>query len=191
MKLGNYIIAAATFFLAALANSLGNQIEWLMRIEPGPELMGCGAAEDRNGRLVIGSSAGALRSIDRSGRLLWQIRTGPQVFGYSAISSKGVIYQCPENNTTFAVAPNGNERWRIKSSSTLEASAAVAPSGDVYVSLECLTALDSSGQVKWKQTPIRGGGPQLLELMESFIVDHKMELFTPCLLMGRRNGSAR
>jgi outer membrane protein assembly factor BamB len=119
------------------------------------------------------------------GSLRWQTRIGPTDFS-PALGTDGTIYIAGDDQSLYALSPDGQIRWTFRASQPIfSASAAIAPNGTIYFGAEDgnLYALNPDGKEKWRFTadlPLRSSpavGPDGIVYIGS--LDHSLYAIKP------------
>lgn len=88
---------------------------------------------DGQDRITFGSWDGHVYQVDDTGRLLWKVATGDEVWSSPVVSADGVVYIGSNDDHIYAIDPTGSVLWKTRLDGDLFASPALGPDGTLYV----------------------------------------------------------
>jgi|GEM_PF-6059074 len=118
----------------------------------------CTDSGDQGAPLLIGS-AETVRSVVElcrardAVRLAWTFDTGGQADSSPALAPDGTLYVTSGNDDSlYAVNPNGTEKWRYETEGTVQSSPAIGSDGTVYFGSrdQFVYAVNPDGSFKWQ-----------------------------------------
>lgn len=81
-------------------------------------------------------------------RLIWSYETGGNVYSSASIGNDGTIYAGSEDSYLYALDPEGNFKWKIKTDGIVY-TPAIDIQGTIYVVSTGLYAVNPNGSLKW------------------------------------------
>lgn len=142
---------------------------WALRIGAcapgsfGPESSRCdadgGPVIGDDGTIYVGGDGVTAAWAD--GTLRWRFATAEHVHAAPALAD-GTIYVASEDDALYALSPDGDKRWEVRTGGDLDATPVVGDDGTIYVGSDddALYAVSPAGEIRWKLLTggdIRGG----------------------------------
>ena len=90
-----------------------------------------------------------LYCLDTTGKQLWSVYLGDEIYGTPALGADGTIYVGTDKGTLAAIAPNGEKKWSFKTGDEIAGSPTVGLNGLVYIASDSVYCVDALGRRRW------------------------------------------
>jgi outer membrane protein assembly factor BamB len=99
--------------------------------------------------IYFGSLDSNLYCLDTTGKQLWSLYMGDEIYGTPALGPDGTVYVGTDQGTLAAIAPNGEEKWTFKTGDLIAGSPTVDADGLIYITADSVYCLDAGGHRRW------------------------------------------
>lgn len=90
-----------------------------------------------------------LYCLDTTGKQLWSVYLGDEIYGTPALGTDGTIYVGTDKGTLAAIAPNGKKKWSFKTGDEITGSPTVGLNGFIYIASDSVYCVGARGRRRW------------------------------------------
>ncbi len=153
---------AAALLLAGCEEPLPERVLWTLKFA---DTVAAPPALGPDGTIYVGSHDRTFCAVSPDGRRLWTVQAGDYFHAPAAVGDRLLVIGSFDHQV-YGVGFDGQVAWKLPTQERIEAGAAIAPDGSIYVPGldDHLYALTADGKLRWSFTAADdiGGSPAIL-----------------------------